>query len=329
MTEKKANLVGEAATKAIHKTQFGLGRHILGPLGMLALAPLAIPAAIAGKATAKAVGGAGRGMVGIAAKAPMETAMGAGMVALPGTLDVFKPKPTRQAASQWLSSTIGEMPMQETFVKMNSVTQQAFLCELDEIEKAAQLPPGPYTQAVRDALPPAKGNVMARLSRSLPKEISATGEAISEKALAEGRKTTIGKLLLLGAALAAGSTLVGMGQQVAGYGIGRAVEKKRERDMPASFAAVLKADPGLRDEPRAREFYEVLHRASPYISSEPSIAAATVRSMIEMPPDERRLANILSVEKARQETRFPEGRIRSPEGKILDSRMIGESGKIS
>tara|TARA_B100000131_G_scaffold269341_1_gene268633 strand:- start:526 stop:1434 length:909 start_codon:yes stop_codon:yes gene_type:complete len=99
---------------------------------------------------------------------------------------------------------------------------------------------------------------------------------------------------------------IGGGSQLAAYGINKSISKASMRNKSKYYNSMLKADPSLKREPGARQMFDVMHRASPYLASEPVIAAATVRSMMDSPVlDERRIQSLLSTEKARQETEFP------------------------
>jgi hypothetical protein len=80
----------------------------------------------------------------------------------------------------------------------------------------------------------------------------------------------------------------------------------RTRNEKKFYGQMLKVDPGLRREPGARQMFQIVNRASPYLASEPVIAAATVRSMLDAPAlDERKLQQLLTTEKLRQDTEFP------------------------
>ncbi|MEC8306428.1 MAG: hypothetical protein VXZ72_01015 [Chlamydiota bacterium] len=99
---------------------------------------------------------------------------------------------------------------------------------------------------------------------------------------------------------------LGAGTQLGSYGISKMVARGRTRNEKKHYGAMIKADPGLRREPGAREMFNIVNRASPYLASEPTIAAATVRSMLDSPAlDERKLQQLLTTEKLRQETEFP------------------------
>tara|TARA_B100000214_G_scaffold374319_1_gene356717 strand:- start:223 stop:876 length:654 start_codon:yes stop_codon:yes gene_type:complete len=99
---------------------------------------------------------------------------------------------------------------------------------------------------------------------------------------------------------------LGAGSQMGSYGVSKMVAKGRSRNEKKFYGKMIKADPGLRREPGAREMFNIVNRASPYLASEPTIAAATVRSMLDSPAlDERKLQQLLTTEKLRQDTEFP------------------------
>ncbi len=142
----------------------------------------------------------------------------------------------------------------------------------------------------------------AQLRRSLEKTAAPGG------IFANLMKSTPRKLFMLGAGLTAGTAAAQGGMTAIHQGMGamgRALHGARET---SAYNKMLKADPSLRSEPEARNYFGVVHRASPYISSEPIIAAATVRSMIESPlgaPDERRMQSVLGTETEYRKQRYP------------------------
>jgi hypothetical protein len=117
------------------------------------------------------------------------------------------------------------------------------------------------------------------------------------------------KLFLAGALLAAGSGAAGAGGQLASHLVGRGTEALHKSQRDKHFKKVLKADPSLKREKMAKPYFNVLHRASPYIATEPHVAAATLRTMIDAPEDygaaPESIRQILQVEESRQKTRFP------------------------
>ena len=130
----------------------------------------------------------------------------------------------------------------------------------------------------------------------------------------EMRKWTPGQLLMAGLGIGSAATLVGMGSTAVGHAAGLAHEKVRELGADKRYSQMLKVDPSLKEEPHAKAYFQILDRASPYIASEPYLAAATVQQMVSTPsltssgvPAIRpeMLSQLLKTEQARQETRFP------------------------
>ena len=76
---------------------------------------------------------------------------------------------------------------------------------------------------------------------------------------------------------------IGAGSQMGSYGVSKMVARGRNRNEKKFYGKMIKADPGLRREPGAREMFNIVNRASPYLASEPTIAAAAVRSMLDSP----------------------------------------------
>ena len=120
----------------------------------------------------------------------------------------------------------------------------------------------------------------------------------------------------LGAALALGGTLVGAGQQALAYSIGRAGEGVSVMGRDRQYRQMMDADKTLKDYPRGetRRFFNILHRASPYLASEPVLAAGTVRTMLDAPRPEQGsvpalrpgfVRELLDIESSRQRSRFP------------------------
>lgn len=124
--------------------------------------------------------------------------------------------------------------------------------------------------------------------------------------------------------LAAAGVGVGIGQQVAGRLAGKAEERYRTIGRGDRYKKMIKVDPSLADNPRAREYFALIDRASPYISSEPLVAAGVVQSMIDTPSlrdggpptiSPKILQEILKTEEGRQGTRSPvtSATVRTPE----------------
>jgi len=131
-----------------------------------------------------------------------------------------------------------------------------------------------------------------------------------------------GKLFLAGAMLSAGAAAGGGIGLAAGNGMGRVTEAYGRTKNKQRFSAMLRADPSLKGNPSAKKYFEVIQRASPYIASEPFVAAATVRSMLESPEGyathPKFMQDILGIEERRQKTRFPSMRMPPLRGELPD-----------
>ncbi len=116
-------------------------------------------------------------------------------------------------------------------------------------------------------------------------------------------------LFMAGALLSAGAGAAGAGGQLASHLVGKGTEGVHKAQRDRHFKKVLKADPGLKREKMARPYFNVLHKASPYIATEPHVAAATLRAMIEAPEGygtaPEMMRSVMQVEEGRQKTRFP------------------------
>lgn len=125
---------------------------------------------------------------------------------------------------------------------------------------------------------------------------------------------TIGKYVGIGALLSLGGAAAGAVQQGGQHFVGKMTETAQEKSRHKRYKAMLKADPTLKEEPDAPKFFALLDRASPYVASEPYVAAATIQSMVATPSlrhggapavTPRMIQEILQTEAARQATRFP------------------------
>lgn len=123
-------------------------------------------------------------------------------------------------------------------------------------------------------------------------------------------------MTIFGAALALGAAgaVVGAGQVAASEGITSLQELGRKAGRTRQYTAMLKADPTLKEAKKSRTYFNVLHRASPFLASEPVLAAATVRSMVDAPPltegglpfvTTKQVGDILNVEMSRRNIRAP------------------------
>jgi hypothetical protein len=182
-------------------------------------------------------------------------------------------------------------------------------------------------------IPKAKGDVVGRLKdqvvdevsdalrkAQLEKTIADTGLSKqrllheAEKHLKDMRQWSPRQLATAGLALGATAAAVGAGVHLLGQGAGVASEKIRSLRTPHRFKEVTKIEPSLKDNPLAPKYFALLERASPYIASEPYLAAATLQQMLNTPSindggvpaiQPKMLQEILKTEEARQGTRFP------------------------
>jgi len=152
----------------------------------------------------------------------------------------------------------------------------------------------------------------ARMRDVLETQASAVGEA-AEEAAKKGAKfgipKRIGEWLTAGLALSAAGAAMGLGAQAVGVGAGKIGDSIHASHLNRDFKAMLKADPTLsgEDEKKAKQYFGILHRASPYLAGEPMLAASTVRGMMEYghAPGDQLVKGILETEKTRQDTRHP------------------------
>ncbi len=103
-----------------------------------------------------------------------------------------------------------------------------------------------------------------------------------------------------------GAAALGLAGSLLDMGGDKLVEHSRKAYRPKQYNAILKHDPSLREEPRARKIFNVVHGASPYAAASPVISSAVVRSILDSPAlDERKFKSILDLERAHQDTRSP------------------------
>jgi len=122
------------------------------------------------------------------------------------------------------------------------------------------------------------------------------------------------KMFALGAGLAIAQEGANLLRSGISAGVGATGDAFHRAKRTRQWSDVVRADPTLREEPRARTYFDVIHDASPYLAGQPVLAASTVRQLIEsgssteggLPVvDVRTIKGILDVEGARQKTRFP------------------------
>lgn len=130
------------------------------------------------------------------------------------------------------------------------------------------------------------------------------------------------KMFLGGAALSAGAMGVGAVGMGAANLLGKGTEFAYGARQKKHYGNMIKVDPSLKQEPRARAFFNVLHKASPFIATEPHVAAATVRSMIDAPEGyalhPKFMRDVLEIEEKRQKTRYPAMRTPTFKGDLPD-----------
>jgi hypothetical protein len=116
-------------------------------------------------------------------------------------------------------------------------------------------------------------------------------------------------LFTAAAMLGIASTAAGASAAAGSYAVGKGQEAWQRATTDKRYNAMIKADPTLKREKMSKTYFKVLDNASPYIASEPHVAAATVRSMIEAPEGfalhPKYMRDILGIEESRQKTRFP------------------------
>jgi hypothetical protein len=116
-----------------------------------------------------------------------------------------------------------------------------------------------------------------------------------------------GRWFLAGLGMGAAGMLVGVGQQLGAEGLSRLGEKAHQASLDPQYRAMLKADPSIAEYgDKGKRYFEILHRAAPYMASEPELAATTVKSMMgyeEFPTT--MIEKALATESAYQETRAP------------------------
>jgi hypothetical protein len=109
-----------------------------------------------------------------------------------------------------------------------------------------------------------------------------------------------------GLGLAAAGTIVALGQQGVAVGAGKLGDMLHSRKQAGQFNDVLKVDPSLKEEPKAKAFFGVLFRASPYLAGEPELAASAVKSMVNYPEGtDTKVEQLLKAEQLHQGTRHP------------------------
>lgn len=118
----------------------------------------------------------------------------------------------------------------------------------------------------------------------------------------------IGEWLLGGLVLAGAGAAMGLGATGVAAGVGKVGDLMHAATFNKQFEAALQADPTLKEnKEKSKQYFGILHRASPYLAGEPILAAATVKGMIEYEhaPGDQRIRSILDTESAYESTRHP------------------------
>ena len=258
----------------------------------LPLAPILIPAAIGGavlRGGAKAGKVMGAPILAQAGRAP-GAAVGAGMVggltlATTGGAGQDAPS-TKKQFTQQMVAQMAQRPAPAYVPQMTRYASSIYSKE--DLQRAVEIA--------------ASLEKTARVGARLASAVSPTARPWSEYA-----KWAVG-MTGLGAA-------AGLGMEGAVAGTTKIKEKMRLAGRNKQYRGMLKADPTLKHYPDAKTYFNVLHRSSPFIASEPIIAAGVVRSMVEAPAlDERKVKQILDTETAYQRASRPD--IRVPSGII-------------
>lgn len=267
MHDKRAGVFGSLASGASGLLRSGaslLGHGALG-VGRLAAAPAF------GVANVASAGGRGLFRSGLETvmrsgrEAPFGTAMAIGMAPLALSGNPFRAENVQMASLQAGRNAA-------SFGNSYKVAQMLFdPAELDAlVEMKKQISPRQKTAS-------AQGDALEQILKRL--------EAI-EKVPARTAPKPLGAEDILRAAGIMGGTgiAVGLGQQAINLGVNKAREKLHEAGRGERFGKVLRIDPSLASEPRARQMFNILDRTSPAITDEPLVASATIHSMLATPP---------------------------------------------
>ncbi len=142
------------------------------------------------------------------------------------------------------------------------------------------------------------------------------GQQDTDRTLGQRIRANLPQALAIAGALTATGAVFGLGEDAVRSGVGEVKERVRLAGSNRRFKNMLKADPTLKREPRARQMFGVLDRMAPFVSTEPVLAASTVRSMVSAPTvdrsetglpmqDPNRLRVLMDLQRSRQDTRFP------------------------
>lgn len=135
--------------------------------------------------------------------------------------------------------------------------------------------------------------------------------------LAAGSLPKPHQMFLLGAGLALGNQAIEALSSGVEGGARGAKDAFRAKTREARWRRVVRFDRDLKDMPHARDAFNALDRASPYVSGEPMLAASAVRQLASYgssyeggPPNVPMPAvkNLLDIQRARSESRGSSGR---------------------
>ena len=154
-----------------------------------------------------------------------------------------------------------------------------------------------------------------------------------------GGRHDLRDLLLAGLLLGGGATAAGLAGTAVAQGAGKGSEMVHRMGRNRHFSGMMKADPELKgySKPEVRRIFNVIHRASPYVSKEPLLAANTVKSILDTPRathgsktplvSAEAVKRVLELEAGRQGTRYPfmrEAReVQSGAGNVKPTDIIG------
>lgn len=255
--------------------------------------------AAVGTALGRAAGGVGKTSWKAFRNAPLDVGMGVAPLALFGTAMLgydanrsADAKKKNRALAQQIGQTTRPAMMGQRTPHYGMVKQMAVSYDIEEVRQAS------------------------KVRRLLEKQAS----------MGPGRQVanwTTGKVFKAGLALGAAGLAVGLGQQAATTAAGELSNKMRTAGRQKRYNAMLKADPTLKGEQRAKTYFGVIDRTSPFIASEPYILAATVRSMLETPSlveggvpsvGPRAIKELMDVQKSRGDTKYPWLATKTPDG---------------
>lgn len=114
--------------------------------------------------------------------------------------------------------------------------------------------------------------------------VGAAAKAVAKKAAKgagkKGGALPVKEMFLLGAAVALGNQAIGALSSGAEHGAQRMRDAYHASTRPARWKALLKYDKDLADMPYAKDAFDAIDRASPYLASEPLLAAGAVRTLV-------------------------------------------------